>query len=251
MKTFRYALALSLSSIAFAQDAPKKEADLTDAKEVLKRADAAAKAVKVIKYTAVGKGFGADEPRRPTVEGSAVFGGWLGSGPAKYRFEVKVRKPGATDATEYTAGTDGEIVYLVDASAKTVYADIDPAVLGSNGRFARSILLGKLVDPDAFKDELAAEKSELKGTVSVEGHQCYQVYVDFGPDRGEVVWYVSKSDFIPRKTERIFPQANGEKGGRQVTLTNVVINPRPPADGIDPFALVVPEGFKKTDDFAP
>jgi len=251
MKTFRYTLALLLSSIAFAQDAPKKEADLTDGKEILKRADAAAKAVRVIKYTAVAKGLGADEPRRPTVEGSAIFGGWLSGGPAKYRFDVKVKKPGATDVSEYTAGTDGEIVYLVDSSAKTVYADMDPAVLGGSGRFARSILVGKIVDPDAFKDELAAEKVELKGTISVEGHDCYQVNVDFGPDRGEVIWYLSKSDFLPRKTERIFPQPNGEKGGRTVTLSNVVANPKPPADGTDPFALVVPEGFKKTDDFAP
>lgn len=251
MKTFHYGLAVLLTSIAFAQDAPKKEADLSDAKEILKRADAAAKAIRVIKYTAVAKGLGADEPRRPTVTGSAIFGGWVGNGPAKYRFEVKAQKPGATDAAEYVAGTDGDIVYLIDSSAKTVYADIDPAVLGSNGRFARSILVGKIVDPDAFKDELAAEKAELKGTVSIEGHDCYQVSVDFGADRGEVIWYLSKTDFIPRKTERIFPGPNGEKGGRQVTLTNVVVNPRPPADDTDPFALVVPEGFKTTDDFAP
>lgn len=251
MKTFRLAVCLSICSIAFAEDAPKKGADLTDAKEILKRADAAAKAVKVIKYSAVAKGLGADEARRPTVTGTAIFGGWISGGPAKYRFDVKVQKPGATDAVDYIAGTDGEIVYLVDSTAKTVYADMDPAVLGSNGRFARAILLGKIVDPDAFKDELAAEKAELKGTISVEGHDCYQVSVDFGPDRGEVSWYISKSDFIPRKSERVFPGPNGEKGGRVVTLSNVVINPKPPTDGVDPFAVVVPEGFKKTDDFAP
>lgn len=261
MRSFYIAWTLSVCTLTFAQNAPKpdaakpdatkKEADLTDAKEILKRAAAAAKAVRVIKYNAVAKGYGADEPKRPTVEGSAMFGGWLGNGPAKYRFEVKSTKPGATESTEYIAGTDGEIVYLVDKAAKMVYADIDPAVLGSNGRVTRSILVGKIVDPDAFKDELAAEKVELKGVVSVEGHDCYQINVDFGSERGEAVWYLSKTDFIPRKTERIFPQDGGQKGGRVVTLSNVVVNPRPPTDDVDPFAVVVPEGFKKTDDFAP
>jgi len=244
-------IAVCWASTVLAQDASKKDAELTDAKEILKRADAAAKGVKVIKYHATAKGVGADEARMPAVEGSAIFGGWVGLGPAKYRYEVKVKRPGSSDVVEYVAGSDGDIVYLIDSAKKTVYADIDPAVLGSNGRPIRSILVGKIVNPDAFKDELKAEKVELKGTTKVGDHECYEVLVNYGEDAGEGLWALSKTDFLPRRVERTFPQANGEKGGRLVTLTNVVVNPKPPLDGVDPFTLVVPAGFKKTDEFAP
>lgn len=251
MRVSRFALLLCMTSVVFAQDAAKKEPELTDAKEILKRADAAAKGVKVIKYKAVAKGLGADEPRRPTVEGTAMIGGWIGGGPAKYRFEVEAKKPGSSEPAKYTAGSDGDLVYLIDFAAKTAYADMDPAVLGSNGRVVRAILVGKIVDPDAFKDELAAEKIELKGVTKVGDHDCYEVFVNYGSDRGEGVWYFSKTDFLPRRIDRSFPQPDGQKGGRQVILSDLVVNPKPPKENVDPFALVVPEGFKKTDEFAP
>jgi len=251
MKLARSVMVFCFCLPAFAQDAPKKEADLTDGKEILKRADAAAKAVRVIKYNAVAKGLGADEAKRPTVEGSAFFGGWTSGAPARSIVECKVTKPGSTDVAEYVAGNDGETVYLVDFAAKTVYADMDAAVLGSAGRIIRSILLTKIVDPDAFKDELAAEKVELKGVTKIGDQDCYEIAVDYGPFNGEGVWFFSKTDFLPRRIDRFFPMPGGEKSGRQVILSDVVVNPRPPTDNVDPFALEVPEGFKKTDEFAP
>lgn len=235
-------------SSAAAQVATKKDGELTDGMEILKKADAAIKSVRLVQYKAAARGLGVDETRSPTTEGRAVLSGWQNLGPAKYRYEVKVRPPKSEDVQEYTAGSDGDITYLIDPAKKMVYADMDPAVLGSAGRMVRAISVGKLVNPEGFADELKAEKIELKGSTKVEEIDCYEVQITLGGDRGESTWAIAKTDFLPRRIVRTFPRPNGEKGGREVVLTDVKINSNPDKD---PFALTVPEGFTKTDDFAP
>jgi outer membrane lipoprotein-sorting protein len=59
---------------------------------------------------------------------------------------------------------------------------------------------------------------------------------------------LAKKDFLPRRVERTFPTQGGEMGGRQTTLSDLVVNP---ALEKDAFKLKLPEGFTKTDDFAP
>ncbi len=245
--SFVLGLCLVFASAA-AQDAGKKDGELTDAMEILKKADAAAKAIKVVQYKAVAKGLGADEARLPTVEGTAIMSGWLGFGPEKYFYDVKVQRPGSADAAEYSAGSDGNLVFFVDPSKKTAYEDIDPAVLGSNARVIASIAVRKLLNPEAFADEMKAEKVELKGTAKIGDQECYEVHVHYGKDAGDGAWFLAKKDFLPRRVERTFPTQGGEMGGRQTTLSDLVVNP---ALEKDAFKLKLPEGFTKTDDFAP
>ena len=239
---------LTLVGVVAAQNAPKKEAELSDPREILQKADAAVKHIKVVQYKATAKGLGADEARMPATEGTAVLSGWQNLSPAKYRYEVKVKRPGSEEVTEYIAGCDGDVTYLIDPAKKMVYADMDPAVLGSASRAVRGVSVGKLVNPDGFADELKAEKMELKGSATVGGVDCYEIAIDFGKDVGEAIWAISKSDFLPRRTVRTAPRPGGEKGGRELTMTDLVVNPK--ADK-NPFALTVPEGFTKTDEFAP
>ena len=237
-----------LLSTAAAQEAVKKDGKLTDALEIIKKADAAAKELKVVQYKAVTKGLGADEARLPTVEGTVVMSGWLGFGPEKYRYEVKVQRPGSSEIAEYSAGSDGNLVFLIDPSKKIAYQDIDPAVLGSNARVIASIAVRKLLNPEAFADEIKAEKVELKGSAKIADQDCYEVHVSYGGDFGDGVWFFSKKDFLPRRLERTFPSQGGATGGRQTTLTDLVVSPKLDKD---PFKLTLPEGFTKTDDFAP
>ncbi len=241
-------VSLWVVSSVVSQTAGGTGSELSDAMEILRRADAACKTVKIVRYKASAQGLGADEARMPKVEGTAVFGGWVNNAPERFRYDAKVQKPGSSETQEYSAGSDGNLVYLIDPQKKTVYADMDPAVLGSAARPLRSILVGKIVNPEAFKDELKAEKVELKGTTKVGDEECYDVFVSYGQDNGEGVWSISKKDFLPRRVERSFPRPDGGKGGRLVTLTDLVVNPK--IEG-DPFKLVVPQGFSKTDEFAP
>jgi len=240
-------LSLLLSS-AVGQDAGKKDGEFIDGLEILKRADAAAKAVKSIQYKAAAKGLGADEARLPKVEGKVLMSGWENSSPQMFRYEVKVQRPGSSEITEYTAGSDGDTVYLVDPSKKIAYEDIDPAVMGSNARVIGSVAVRKLLNPDAFADEIKAEKVELKGVSKVGDQECYEVLVHYGKDGGDGVWFFSKKDFIPRRLDRIIPTRSGEQGGRQTILTDLVVNPKIDNNA---FKLTLPEGFTKTDEFAP
>jgi len=241
-------LALLLLSSAVAQDAGKKDEELTSGLEILKKADAAVKSLRLVQYKATARGLGADEARSPIAEGKAVLSGWQNLGPAKYRYEVKVKRPGSDEATEYTAGCDGDNTYLIDPGKKIVYVDMDPAVLGSAARLVRTISVGKLVNPEGFADELKAEKIELNGSTKVDDLDCYQVHVTYGAESGDGTWSIAKTDFLPRRIIRNFPRPNGEKGGREVVLADVKTNP--PLDK-DPFLLIVPEGYTKTDEFAP
>lgn len=244
-------VALGLSfflASAVAQDAGKKEGELIDGLEILKKADEAAKSLKAVQYKAAAKGLGTDEARLPKVEGTAIMSGWVNSAPQQYRYEVKVQRSGSSEIEEYSAGSDGNTVYLVDPSRKIAYEDIDPAVLGSNARVVNSVAVRKLLNPEAFADEIKAEKVELKGAATVGDQDCYEVHVHYGKDAGDGVWLFSKTDFLPRRIDRTFPARNGGMRGRQMILTDLVINPKLDKDH---FKLTLPEGFTKTDDFAP
>lgn len=242
------ALGMSLFLTSSVAQESGKDGELTDALEILKKADAAAKTLKAVQYKAAFRGLGADEERLPKVEGTVVMSGWLNSAPQKFRYDVKVQRPGSSETVQYSAGSDGNMVFLVDPSKKIAYEDIDPAVLGSNARVVGSVALRKLLNPAAFADEIKAEKVELKGTATIGDHDCYEIHVHYGKDDGDGVWFLSKKDFLPRRIDRTFPTRNGEQGGRETTLTDLTINP--PLDD-KAFKLTLPEGFTKTDDFAP
>ena len=124
--------------------------------------------------------------------------------------------------------------------------DIDPAVMGRNARLIQGLIVRAFVSEEPFADELKSEV-ELKGAESVGGEDCYQVSVK-SEGQGESVWFISKRDFLPRRRDRVLVNPAGEKATREVVLSNLVVN-APPAG--EPFKAVVPEGFKKTDDFAP
>ena len=65
----------------------------------------------------------------------------------------------------------------------------------------------------------------------------------------EADWYFSKKDSLPRRVDRYQPsESGGERTALILTLSQVTPNP---SFVQDPFKVVVPEGFKKTDDFAP
>lgn len=237
-----------LLSSALGQDAGKKGGDPTDGMEILRKADAAVKKIKLVQYKATARGLGADEGRSPTTEGTAALSGWENRGPAKYRYEVKVKQPASDEVAEYTAGCDGDITYLIDPAKKIAYADIDPAVLGSSARMVRAISVGKLVDPDGFADELKAEKIELAGSTKIDDVECFELHITYDGRGGEGTFAIAKTDFLPRRIVRYFQRPDGEKRGREVVLSEVKINPNIDKD---PFTLTVPEGFTKTDDFAP
>lgn len=217
------------------------------AKEVLRKSREAIKQTKVVRYHADYKATGYVTRWVKDLRGSVIVGE-----KAKYdvpRFLLDLTMPGSegSDPMKYTVGCDGDVYFLVDESTKTVYADLDPAVLGSNSRAFRRVILPEFGDDEAFKTELEAEQIELKDAESVAGEDCHVVFIknESPPD---VTWWISKDDHLPRRVRRLYKQPDEGEGTTELTLSSLVADP-PMKE--DPFRVRVPEGFKKTDKFAP
>ncbi len=252
------ALTLCLTTVVFAQDEPKNEAkpaelktNTRDAKalEILKKVDTSIKKVHSVQYSSRTEAMGFAAARAGSAEGTVMASETPPNGPLKYRIHVKAKRPGSEEVLEYTVGSDGDLFYLINPAKKVVYADIDPAVAGNRGQMAQGLTMREYLHPRPFDDELNADAVELVGTKPVGDQECYVVRVVYQGGQGESIWFFSKKDYLPRRREVLFANpATGEKGRRIITLSNVVVAPK---FYDDPFKLVVPHGFKKTDDFAP
>lgn len=245
-RSILFVLGVCVASAANAQDKPG--AELTDPVEILKKVDAASKAVKAVRYKVTFKGTGAAAAQLPEVEGAVIMAGWAGGAPEKLRIEAKVKRAGSSEVNEITVGSDGEEFYVIDHKAKKAYVDIDPEVIGRTGRPARFLQTLEFLHPTPFSDEINGDKKELKGSKKIGGEDCYEVHVVYAGGRGEAVWHFSKKDFLPRARHDLFNLPDGGKGGRQRILTDVVVDPK---FDKDPFKFSLPKGYTKTDDFAP
>ncbi len=253
-------LGLCLTTDAYAQDTTKvtdgqksgeeESADLTDPIAILKRVDAASKKVKVVQYKGAVRFTGWLAAGQPTIEGTATIGS-AGSlyGFGKCLFDVQVTLPGGTERKHFTVGSNEKTTFLIDHQKKIVYENASHKVIGRTGAAVMMIGMREFVHPKPFSDEINADIAELKGSKKIGDEDCYVIRVVYAGGRQESVWYFSKKDFLPRRREHI--DANfwtGERGARQITITDLVIDPKFVRD---PFELLVPEGFKKTGEFAP
>ncbi|MBI4716797.1 MAG: hypothetical protein HY763_03255 [Planctomycetes bacterium] len=256
-----------IAATAFAQDPgkpvePKKDAPTEEkpaaapaskddpahqeAVEVLKKVNEATKAVKAARYKVSFQGTGSLAPRMPKCEGAVVVSGK--GEQAKFRIQAKLEGPASAETREFTVGNDGEQYYLIDPAKKLVYADLDPGVVGGDGSFAvQQMNMIEYAHPTPFDHEVNSEKAQIKGTVKVGDEECYEIHVHYRANL-DAVWYFSKKDFLPRRVDRLRAGTGDEKGATEQIITELVVDPKlSDAD----FKLVVPEGFEKTDDFAP
>jgi hypothetical protein len=243
-------MGLALATPVLAQDETEKSTEASnEAVEILKKADAATKAVNLVRYNAAFEATGEAAARAPKVEGTVVMAGDDAQGFGKYRVNAKGKLPGSEDPVEFSAGTDGETYFLIDPAEKTVYADMDSAVLGQRGRIAAALLMREFVHPTPFSDEINADKAELKDAEKIGDQDCYVIHVVYKNNAGEAIWTFGKNDYLPRRVVRVIRGPSGEPGGEmKLTLTELDINP---SFVKSPFDVEVPEGFTKTDDFAP
>lgn len=223
--------------------------ELTDPTQILEKVDAAAKAVKAIKYDVVFEATGMRVRQLggiQKIEASYIVSGFVGGAPEKYVVNAKMFRTGAKEPRRVTAGTDNDMFYIVDHQGKIAYEDLDPAVMGRAGAVVQLAGMIEFVHPTPFSDELNGKSRELKGSEKVGDEDCYIVHVVYAaPQAPQGTWSFSKKDFLPRR--RI--DVTGGPGNTQIkTITNLVIDPK--VDD-EVFKLKLPEGYSKTDDFAP
>lgn len=238
-----------LSAAAYADD--KKTEELTDPLEILKKVDAAAKAVKAVKFDSVVEATGPAAARVGKIEASIILSGLMQGAPEKYIADAKVTMPGATAPLKITAGSDNDMFFAIDHQGKKAYEDLDPAVIGGNARVFQQAWMIEFVHATPFRDEINGRSRELKGSEKVAGEDCYVIHVVYAAERApEAIWYFSKKDFLPRRRIDIYPNtmAEGEKSTITKTISNLVVDPKLTDDM---FKLKLPEGYTKTDDFAP
>jgi hypothetical protein len=247
MRIFTAILLTTSLSLALSEVARAGDTGLTDTLEIVKKADEAAKAVKAVQYEVTFEGTGAAKDRVGKFTGTYTLMGWADRGPEKFRAKIKGTRPGSSDVHDIEGGGNGDEFFLVDHTHKKAYQDMDTEVMGSGGRMIMAGLMAEFVYTTPFSDEIKAKNCELKGTKTVGGEPCYEVYVLYENDQ-EAVWCFSKKDFLPRSRLDMFKAPDGQNAGQLKTISKLVVDPK-----INPstFKLKMPAGYEKVDDYAP
>lgn len=246
-KVISLALCLVMGPVAAAQDSKQAGGVSHDAMKILEKSEAALKQVKIVRYQASFKGTKWIEAEVPAVEGTATIGKRSKWDVDPFFVEVKLTPQGADAPIDCTAGSDGDTFFLIDAKTKTVYEDMDPLVLGSGSRDIQRVLMREFADPKPFENAEKASTVQLKDSQRVGGEECYVVYIE-GEHPPTILYYIATKDYLPRKITRTYKNKEGEEGTTELTIRNLVVNP---SFVKNPFAVVVPAGFTKTDEFAP
>jgi len=235
-----------VTAVALAGDEPAGK--MTDPVEILKKADTAAKEVKAVCHSTTFAPSGAAVGRQPEIQGKGCYSGFVGMLPELFQFEFETKSTGDQPTRSYTMGTDGEEFYLVDHNQKKAYVDLDPQVMGRAGQMGRGVAMIEFVHNTPFSDEINGKSHKLLGIEKVGDEPCYKIEVEYNNAAQTAVWYFSINDLLPRRVDRTMRQGEGPTFGTSQVVTNLKILKSLDADK---FKLKLPEGYEKTDDFAP
>jgi hypothetical protein len=225
------------------------DGELTDAKEILRRAEAAAKKVRFASYTADYKGTGWIAEFVPHVTGEAIVGPDGEHDVPRFFCKVALKKNDSEEVLNYTAGCNGDEYFLLDPKTKKAHHDIDPVVLGSESRNLQRVVLREFAEKEPFKDALEATDVQLSGTRTVDGELCYEVQINTPDERQRaIVWSISTTDFLPRNVKRIYKgrEEGTPDGTTELTISRLVAKPNWEKNK---FEMVVPAGYTATDEF--
>lgn len=248
----RYVLALScfslISLVARAQESIKAAAGQPDPKQIVQKSAEAIGKLKVVAYDLEYKVAGTFVYFLPNVSGRVIMGKESPDGFKRFHCRVKMQKGDSAEAIEVTAGADGNIYYLIDDKAKTVYADIDPQVMGKHRDGIDFTLTREFGLARPFEDALNGGEMKYVREEKVDGHDCHVIFFKSSPIVPAMDWYFSKADHLPRRIHFANKDPQGNEGSGQATLLNLAVDPKLDKD---PFQLVVPPGYKRTEEFAP
>lgn len=243
MRTICALLVITLGpDIARADEATPSPKRDPAAVALLEKAAEAMKKAEIVRYDVEVRASGWVKEFVPDVDGSATVGDQSQWEIDRFHCRVRITDSDGKVA-EREAGSNGEVFFLIDPSTKTAHEDMDPTVLGPDSRTIRRTVLSAFASPKPLKAELAAESIELGGSEDVAGVPCDRVNVVLEGRTDS--WFFAKSDGLPRRVLRKIVRDNGE-GAVDTTLRSLTLNPK--IDG-DPFALRVPAGYRKTDEF--
>ena len=224
-----------------------EDSNESEAIKILRKADAAARAVRGVHYQVTSQPTGSATNFSAPAEGEALMIGWTGSAPENFRASVKTTRPGTDEVIEITAGGNGDLYFLIDHQSKKAYVDMDPNVIGTTGRALGNVRMIEFIHPTPFSDEINAGRAELLGTEEIAGVECYKIQVTYAGSQVHSIWFFSTEDFLPRRRIRLFDGPQGE-GAIEITISDLIVDPETqPAV----FEFELPEGYERIDDFSP
>ncbi len=239
---FTALLAIS-ASMAAAGDEP-------DALEILKKADAATRAVKAFSCKAEFQGIGGIADRVPIIKGTVkarqarpgilglVFGD-KGGRPSQW-IKGALTSPGATTAEPFEIACDGKQAFLIDAQLKIVTRGELPQAEGML-KPGQPLYMLELLHPTPFTDEITAKSVRYEGVEDVEGVACDVVFVVYRKSDIDSRWFFGRDDSLPRRVERRYHRLGGS-GSTVLTLGDLVVAPSLSASD---FAPPIPKGYRK------
>jgi len=255
MVRFAGVLLLALAVIVRADEGQAEEKTKNVSPEAKKILEQSAEAVKKVNFAQYNGDYTSTAWIReflPDITGKAIIGQPSSYDVPRFRCEIEMIPPVKPDSDEkpearkLTAGSDGDNYFLIDPKEKTAYVDMDPAVLGANARDIQRLLMNVLVDKEPYEEELKADTIQKKDDAKVGSEACHVVHVK--TDQGEAHWYISKSDLLPRRVERFYKNREDKVGSTDLVITDLQYSSKANEDR---FAVTVPTGYKKTDEFAP
>ena len=217
-------------------------------REVLERSASALKKIKAVTYQADYGATGWIKEFVPQVTASVILGTRSKWDIDPFYCDLKLKKYESEEVLDFRVGSDGDVFFFIDPRKKMAYEDMDPLVLGDHSRDFQRPLMRAFAAPNPFEDELKSDSIEIKGDAVVNGVSCVEVLVK-SADPPDLLWAISKDDFLPRRVLRTYPNRRdpeGESGTTELTIKDLKVNPKFPND---PFQLRVPEGYTKTDEF--
>lgn len=239
-------IVLCLCVAAVAEEPAKKDGEAADAKAILRRVAEALKNTPAVSYRAEYKATGWVTAFVPNMEGAVVLGQQSKYKIQRYYCQLKIRKDGSSEIREITAGSDGEKFFIVDPKTKTAHQDIDPGVLGANSWAISQVFIPEFGAPDALDKLFKSAQIEIKGERKIGEEDCVEVRIQ-ADDPQDATWAVSKKDYLPRRITWVIKMGDKEASA-ELMIQDIKVNP---SFAKSPFELVVPEGYKKTDEFAP
>jgi hypothetical protein len=230
-----------------AAEPAKTAPELTDAKAILERSVEATQKLKTVSYELDYQVSGWFTNFMPNIRGTVVMGKETKHEVKRFQCTLKVEPSGSGEPFELTAGADGTRFYIVDHQTKTVHADIDPGVFGKNRYTVEFSLPREFGMAKPFEDTLQGGEMRLEEAKEIDGEACYGLWLKPKTEPG-ATWYFSKRDFLPRRISFSAEDKDGHKATAEITIRKLVVNP---TFAKDPFEVAVPEGYRRTEEFAP
>jgi len=237
--------------------------DEPDVVELLKKADAATRAVRAVEYEGEVFGVGAFKDRVHRIKGTlkvkpgkrSLLDTLAGrsSGRQVMRFDGTITPPGADEPITLKIATDGKRVQCINETEKT-FVQGESAQLGKLLDAVNTFYMREYLFPTPFSDEIEAKIVRYEGAKRVGKVKCDVIFVVYQND-SQSRWYFGQEDHLPRRVDRIVRTVSlwGGRKARDDTskpreeaayvIKITSLNTTPTFTG-DDFILRRPKGFE-------